>query len=142
MKTTSATLQRLAAALCASALFFVAATALAEQRPTMTSHVPEAVSSGIAPLVGHLPSTQRLSLAISLPLRNEAELDDLLQRIYDPQSSSYHNYLSVREFTARFGSAKSDYAAVLRFAQANGLDVIDTAANRMVVDVEGPAANI
>ena len=142
MKTTSATLQRLAAALCASALLFVAATAQAEQRPTMTSHVPEAVSSGVAPLVGHIPSTQRLSLAISLPPRNEAELDDLLQRIYDPQSPSYHQYLSVQEFTSRFGPAKSDYAALLSFARANGLDVIDTAANRMVLDVEGPAANI
>lgn len=142
MKMTSATLQRLAAALCASALLFGASTAQADQRPTLTSHVPEAVSSGIAPLVGHLPGTQRLSLAISLPLRNEAELDDLLQRIYDPQSPSFHQYLSVPEFTARFGPAESDYAAVLRFAQANGLDVIDTAANRMVVDVEGPAANI
>ena len=108
----------------------------------MTSHIPEAVSSGRAALVGHLPSTQRLSLAVSLPLRNEADLDDLLQRLYDPQSSSYHQYLSVEEFTDRFGPAEADYAAVLHFAQANGLSVINTAANRMVVDIEAPAANI
>jgi flagellar basal body-associated protein FliL len=89
-KISVATLQRLAAVLCASALFFAQSQPKAEQRPTLTSHVPEAVSSGVAPLVGHLPSAQRLSLAISLPLRNQAELDDLLQRIYDPQSSSFH----------------------------------------------------
>jgi len=141
-KTLGVSLWQMAALLCTSTLFFAAATAQAEQRPTMTSHVPEAVSSGLAPLVGHLPSAQRLSLAISLPLRNEAELDDLLQRIYDLQSPSYHQYLSVQEFASRFGPAEADYAAVLRFAQANGLAVIDTAANRMVVDVEGPAANI
>jgi subtilase family serine protease len=121
---------------------FAALTARAEQRPTLTTHVPEAVAGAVAPLVGHLPSTQRLSLAISLPPRNEAELDELLQQIYDPQSANYHHYLSVEEFTARFGPSESDYAAVLHFAQANGLAVIDTAANRMVVDVEGPAANI
>lgn len=136
------TLQRLAAVLSASALIFATATAQAEQRPTLTSHVPTAVSSGVAPLIGYLPSAQRLSLAISLPLRNEAELDDLLQGIYDPQSASYHHYLSVAEFTGRFGPAEADYAAVLSFAQANGLSVIDTAANRMVVDVEGSVANI
>src|ERR1700677_3074146 len=96
------TFRRLAAVLCASTLF-VAATARAQPRPTLTTHVPEAVSSGRAPLVGHLPGRQRLSLAISLPLRNEAELDDLLQRIYDPQDPSYHNYLIGGEFTARFG---------------------------------------
>jgi subtilase family serine protease len=140
-KISVATLQRLAAVLCALTLFFAVA-ANAEQRPTLTTHVPDAVSSGVAPLVGHLPSAQRLSLAISLPLRNQAELDDLLQRIYDPQSSDYHHYLSVQEFTSRFGPAEADYAAVMSFAQANGLKVIDTAENRMVVDVEGPAANI
>ena len=132
----------LAAALCAFTLVFLAATAQAEQRPTMTSHVPDAVASGVAPLVGHLPGEQRLSLAISLPIRNQSELDDLLQRLYDPQSPLYHKYLSVQEFTDRFGPAEGDYAALLHFAQTNGLSVINTAANRMVVDVEAPAATI
>jgi subtilase family serine protease len=136
------TSQLLAAALCACTLFFLAAAVQAEQRPTMTSHVPETVSSGVAPLVGHLPSAQRLSLAISLPLRNEADLIDLLQQLYDPQSSSYHQYLSVQEFTSRFGPAEADYAAVLHFVEGNDLAVIDIAANRMVVDVEAPAANV
>jgi subtilase family serine protease len=93
-------------------------------------------------LVGHLPSTQRLSLAISLPLPYEADLDDLLQQIYDPQSPSYRHYLSVVEFAARFGPSEAGYAAVLNFARAHGLTVIDPAANRMVLDVEGPAENI
>ncbi len=134
-------MQRLAAVLCASTFFF-AATVQAEQRATMTTHVPAAVASGVAPLVGHLPGTQRLSLALSLPLRNQAELDDLLQQLYDPQSSNFHHYLSVQEFTVRFGPSEADYAAVQGFAKANSLAVIDTAENRMVLDVEGPAANI
>jgi len=136
------TLQRIAAVLCSFALFLAAATAQATQHYAATSHVPEAVSSGVAPLVGHLPSQQRLSLAISLPLQNQAELDDLLQQLYDPQSPGYHQYLSVEQFASRFGPAESDYAAVQSFARANGLAIIDTAANRMVVDVEAPAATI
>jgi subtilase family serine protease len=129
-------------ALCTFLLLFVGATAQAQQRPTMTSHVPGAVSSGVAPLVGHLPNSQRLSLAISLPLRNEAELDDLLQQIYEPQSPSYHKYLSVGEFVARFGPTLPDYTALIRFVRAHGLTLVDVPANRMVVDVEGSAANI
>ena len=137
-----ATLPQLNALLCASALFFAATIAQAEKRPTLTTQVPEAVSTGVAPLVGHLNGTQRLSLAVSLPLRNETELDDLLRQLYDPQSPTFHQYLSVQEFTTRFGPTESDYAAVLSFARANGLDVIDIATNRMVLDIEGPAANI
>ncbi|MFZ0287122.1 MAG: protease pro-enzyme activation domain-containing protein, partial [Terriglobales bacterium] len=119
-----------------------AGTSRAESHLTMTRHVPEAVASGRAELVGHLPATKRLSLAISLPLRNENGLDDLLDQIYDPQSSSYHRYLSVQEFTERFGPAPEDYAAVRQFAEANGLSVVDLAANHMVLDVEGTVANI
>jgi subtilase family serine protease len=135
------TFLRFAALIAASALF-LAIAAPAEERPTLTTHVPDAVSSGVAPLVGHVAGTQRLSLAISLPLRNEAALDELLQGIYNPQSSTYHHYLSVAEFAAQFGPSESDYSTMVNFARANGLDVIHTAANRMVLDVEGPSANI
>jgi subtilase family serine protease len=120
----------------------LASTVVAEQRPLATPHVPAAVSSGVAPLVGRVPATRRVSLAISLPQRNQAELDQLLKRIYDPQSADYHQYLSVEDFTSRFGPAESDYAAVQNFAQANGLKIVDLSANRMVLDVEGPASVI
>jgi hypothetical protein len=134
------TLQRLAA-FCLASVFFLPVAAHA-QRPAVTSHVPDEVASGIAPLVGHLTGEQHLSLAISLPLRNQAELDDLLQQLYDPQSPNYHKYLSVEEFAERFGPREEDYAAVQDFAKTNGLDVIDTPANRMVLDVEGAPATI
>ncbi len=133
-------LPQLATTLCVFAISFTVAQA--QPKLTLTTHVPPAVSSGAAPLLGHVPSTQRLSLAISLPLRNETVLDELLQQIYDPHSANYHKYLSVAEFTSQFGPAAADYAAAIEFARANGLEVIDTAPNRMVLDVEGAAANI
>jgi subtilase family serine protease len=141
MKNIAPALPRQLLAVSFALTLLMAVTAQA-QRPTLTTHLPQAVSSGVAPLVGHLPATQRLSLAISLPLKDEAGLDQFLQQIYDPQSPDYHHYLSVEEFAERFGPNASDYAAVVDFARANGLDVVDTAENRMVLDVEGPAASI
>jgi subtilase family serine protease len=132
---------RVQATILLSAIALTSATAHA-QRPALTTHVPVEVSSRIAPLVGHLAADQRLSLALSLPLRNQSELEDLLHQIYDRQSPSYHHYLSVQEFTERFGPAASDYAAVVQFAESNGLTVIDKPANRMVLDVEAPASII
>jgi len=134
-------LQRLAAVVCAF-MFLFAVGASAQPRPAMTTHVPEAVSSGRAVLAGHLAASQRVSLAVSLPLRDEAQLRDLLQCLYDPQSPDFHHFLSVQQFTERFGPAASDYAALQRFAQSNGLKIVDTAGNRMVLDIEGPVANI
>ncbi|HXM46088.1 MAG TPA: S53 family peptidase [Bryobacteraceae bacterium] len=135
------TLRRLSAALFAGALFFTA-LGQAQPRRTLTPHVPPAVVNGQAPLLGGLQSSQRMSLAVSLPLRNEADLDDLLRQIYDPQSANYRRYLSVEEFAGRFGPAPEDHDAVVRFAEANGLTVTETRANRLVIDIEGPVANI
>jgi subtilase family serine protease len=137
-----ATLRGLAVGLCASTFLFIAAAAQAEQRLTLTTHVPAAVANGQAARVGELPGTQRMSLAISLPLRNQSDLDDLLRELYDPQSPSYRQYLSVQEFAERFGPTRDDHYAVVRFAETNGLTVTKTRANRLVVDVEGPVANI
>src|SRR6516165_2658507 len=131
----------LSAALLAAVLLS-ATTGQAEQHLTLTSHVPRAVVNGQAPRVGELPSIQRLSLAISLPLRNQIDLDDLLRQLYDPQSPNYREYLSVDEFTRRFGPTQDDHAGVIGFAEVNGLTVTETFANRLVVDVEGPVASI
>ncbi len=129
-------------AACLTILFSATSMAQAERRPLLTSHVPDEVASGIAPLVGHLPAEQHVSLAISLPVRNQDQLDRLLEDLYDPQSPSYHRYLSVAEFAERFGSSEDDYAKVVRFAESNGLKVVGRGDNRMVLDVEGPAASV
>jgi xanthomonalisin len=137
----TARLQRWSAAFAAS-VFLFAAVAQAEQRPTMTAHVPAAVANGQAALFSRLPGTQRMSLTISLPLRNESDLDNLLQEIYDPQSRNYLRYLNVDEFTQRFGPTLDDRDAIVRFAEASGLTVTGSPANRLIVDAEGPVANI
>jgi len=100
-------------------------------------HVPAAVAR-LAP-AGSLPGSQRLNLAIGLPLRNEQELDALLQQLYDPASPNYHRYLTPDEFTARFGPTEKDYQAVMDFARSNGLPVTATYPNRLVLDVSGAA---
>jgi subtilase family serine protease len=126
-------------------IFFLPAmtgTAHAQRRAPMTTHVPDEVSSGLAPLVGRLPANQRVSLAISLPLKNQTELESFLADLYDPRSPNFRHYLSVEEFAEKFGPSEEDYAALQRFAQANGLRIVEKMSNRMVLDVEAPAANI
>ncbi|MBV9762034.1 MAG: hypothetical protein JO340_15835 [Acidobacteriaceae bacterium] len=100
------------------------------------------ITAGEAPLLGRLPADEILKLNIALPLRNEAELDQLLDQLYDPNSSSFHQFLSVEEFTDRFGPTQDDYAEVIRFAERNGLTVTGTFPNRMVVNVTGSVRNI
>ena len=111
-------------------------------QPGLTQHTRDVVSRVQAAWMGRLPATQSLRLTIALPLRNESELDEMLQQIYDPQSPAYHQFLSVEEFTELFGPSQEDYDAVINFAKANGLTVTGIAPNRMIVNITGPVANI
>ena len=114
----------------------------AQSQTLLTRHVREATLNGQAQSVGHLPATQSMRLVLVLPHRNQAELDDFLKELYDPHSASYRKFLTVEEFTARFGPSQEDYDAVIRFAEANGLTVVGTSRNRMNLDVTGPVASI
>jgi kumamolisin len=136
-----AVLRGLYVVLCSATLLsFMQTPAQAQSMPTR--HVRQEVMSGEASFLNRLPATQSLRLNIALPLRNEAELDDLLQNLFDPQSPSFHQFLSVQEFSERFGPTEGDYAAVVRFAEQNGLAITGTFPNRMVLNVTGPVANI
>ena len=113
-----------------------------QSRRLLTRHVREVTLGGQAPLVGRLPATQSLRLVLVLPPRNQDALDNLLKELYDPSSASYRRFLTVREFTARFGPSQKDYDEVISFAEAHGLAVVGTSRNRMNVDVTGSVANV
>jgi uncharacterized repeat protein (TIGR01451 family) len=123
-----------------AAVFSPSARAQAVGRKTLQGHVPAPVSH-LTP-VGKLAATNQLYLAIGLPLRNRPALDEFLGQLYDPASTNYHKYLTVPEFTARFGPTEQDYQAVKDFAAANHLTVAGEHANRVVLDVTGKAADV
>jgi len=108
----------------------------------LTQHVREVTLKGQARPVGHLPATQTMRLVLVLPLRNQAELENLLQELYDPSSLSYRHFLTVEEFTSRFGPTPEDYDSVIHFAEANGLTVVGTSRNRVNLEVTGSVASI
>jgi subtilase family serine protease len=83
-----------------------------------------------------------MTLAIGLPLRNQAALTELLRQIQDPSSQNYRQYLTPAQFAARFGPREEDYEAVAAFAKAHGLTVTNRYPNRVVLDVDGAVADI
>jgi subtilase family serine protease len=121
-------------------LFFLAPSAPAAPLQTLSGHVPAAVAH-LQP-TGRLPATNRLHLAVALAPRNRDGLEKLLRDQQDPQSPSYHQYLSLEEFTSRFGPTERDYQKAMDFAQANGLKVSGRYANRIILDVEGAVTDV
>ncbi len=104
------------------------------------SHVQAAIAASTA--VRQMARLDRLTLAIGLPLRNQDELNTLLNQLFDPHSPNFHRYLTPAQFAERFGPTESDYQAIASLMEAKGLTITGTHPNRMILDVGGTAAAI
>ncbi len=133
---------RLRLTLCLALLASIPGLAGAQNRSLLTRHVREVTTNGQARLLGRLPATQSMRVDIVLPLQNQAELGTVLQGLYDPKSPSYRQFLTVQDFTERFGPSQEDYDSLTGFANANGLTVVGGSRDRMQVQVKGSVATI
>ena len=106
----------------------------------LPGHVPKVLSS-LAP-IGRLAATNKLWLAIGLPLRDRAGLENFVAHVSDPASPNFRHYLTREELTARFGPTEQDYEAVKNFALSNGLAIAVTHDNRLVLDVSGSVSAV
>jgi kumamolisin len=114
----------------------------AQPQSLMTRHTRDAVVNGEARYIGPLPSSEFMSIDLVLALRDEAGLKAFLQQVYDLTSPSYHQYLTVEEFTDRFGPRQDDYDALIDFAEKNGLAVVGGSRDAMDVQLTGPVSAI
>ncbi len=114
----------------------------AQTQPLLTRHVREAIRTGEAKPVGKLPADQILSLDIVLKLRDQAGLGSFLKELYDPSSASYRHFLTVAEFTERFGPTQAEYDEVVHFAQVNGFEVVGGSRDGMEVQIRGPVSAV
>jgi len=108
----------------------------------LTSHVPSAVAGHGAALAGHVDPSTPMRMQVVLPMRNKAQLRDTLSVLYNPSSPLYRHWLSVAEFTKRFGPTQKDYDTAIAFFRAQGLSVTNTAPNRYMFQVEGKAVDV
>ncbi len=107
----------------------------------LKGHVPSAVKAGARDM-GRMDRTQHLWLAIALPWRNQNNLNNLLQNLYDPSSPQFRHYLSSGQFTDQFGPTEQDYQDVQNFLKSKGLTLKGTHRNRLIVDADGAVADI
>ncbi len=114
----------------------------AESQSLLTRHTREVTRNGQAPMVGHLPASQSMRIVLALPLRNQAALDNFLKDLYNPSSASFHNFLTVEQFTEKFGPTPRDYETVKQFARDNGFRIVGTSRNRLNLNVVGSVSTI
>ncbi len=108
----------------------------------LTKQVPDAVATHQVAPMGSPDANARMTLQIVLPMRHPAELSEFARAVSDPASPLFRHYLSVAEFTKRFGPTANDYDATAKFFDGAGLKVTGRTANRYLLQVEGRIADI
>ncbi len=112
----------------------------AEITQVLRGHLPSVSARGQS--LGRMEAGREMKLAIGLPLRNREGLTHLIEQIYDPASPQYGRYLTADQFTEAFGPLSQDYESAVNYARSNGLRIIGTHPNRMLVEVEGTVAQV
>jgi subtilase family serine protease len=117
---------------------FSAVNAFGQAQAVLTRHVRNA---GAQP-IGQLPSGQIMNLDVVLPVRDQAGLETFLNQIYDRASPLYRHFLTVAEFTERFGPSQEDYDALVHFVSTNGFRVVGGTRDSMEVQIRGPVSAV
>ncbi|HEY3863732.1 MAG TPA: S53 family serine peptidase [Verrucomicrobiae bacterium] len=116
-----------------------AAKTHAADRLAIKSHAPLEARRQV---LSRLPGTNRLELAIGLPLRNRPAMTNLLHDVYDARGAKFHQYLTPVQFAEQFGPTAEDYEKVKAFARSNHLTIKREFGNRALVNVVGTVADI
>jgi subtilase family serine protease len=74
--------------------------------------------------VGTPAAAQNVSFSVHLPLRNEAQLEQLVQLQGDRNSPLYHHFLSVQQFRTNYGPSPQSIAQAVAALRARGLTVV------------------
>src|SRR5579863_1885449 len=114
-----------------------------------------APASAFVPLSGTIPpqlaqsklvkaadAQQKISLTVTLQLRNAAALDSYIADVTRPQSTNYHRYLTPAQAIGAFSPSQSTYNSVLAYLQNAGLTVTHTYNHRLVVSVSGTIGQV
>jgi hypothetical protein len=106
------------------------------------SQTPLPVRNGSATNLGPYNPAQTIRLAIGLKAPHKAAEQQFLNAIQDKHSPLFHHYLTVAQWTARFGPSTAAQNAVVSWAKGAGLTVTHLYPNRLIVDLVGRVGTI
>ena len=92
---------------------------------------------------GRVPDSlpmEHLQLVLRLPPEKQAELNQFLNEVQDPQSPNYHQWLTPQEFKKRFSLAPEDLEAISGWLKSQGFQV--NAASAAAIDFSGTAGDV
>ena len=100
---------------------FVAMTSYAHQENVLLSVASPSLNLKQATLIKQVAPKTQISFIVWLKLRNKQELDQLVQDVYDYNSSRYHQFLTPALYEEEFAPGKEAEEAVQQFFASYGM---------------------
>ncbi|ACR32307.1 S53 family peptidase [Burkholderia glumae] len=125
----------------ASSLLMQSLTASAVSAPAYRMKMngaPALAGTRIAPL----EISQPVRIAVTLKLRNQTQLDQLVSAVSTPGNRDYGRFITRAEFQQRFAPLDTDAAAVASYLRSNGFSDIQVAPGNGIVTAVGNASTV
>jgi kumamolisin len=90
--------------------------------------------------VAQTTSAAGTEVVLGLRWRNQAELDQFLHDVVDPESPQYQKYLSAGEFTARFAPSAEDQRAAVSYLEQCGYRVAEISTSGALILATRPVS--
>ena len=85
---------------------------------------------------------EHMLFALKRSTEQERALEVFMQGLHDPESASYHAWLTPEQFGERFGPARADIERVVVWLQGHGFMVNTVHASGMLLDITGTADQV
>ncbi len=90
---------------------------------------------------GRVDAGKEMNLTIVLKLHNQSDFDKLVEDLYDPESSRYHQWLTDKDFE-QYAPTEQEFATVKDELVRQGFSVISSDPQRFSLRVRGTAASV
>ena len=92
--------------------------------------------------LGPAKEDEVVHFTVAHPSPNEAELDQFLAELYDPKSQNYQKFVSVEEFTVRFGPKNEHLQKTKEFLREHHLEFISVSKNNILLEAKGKVRDL
>jgi hypothetical protein len=109
----------------------------------LTGYVTGASVGGV--LVGPVPQSKAMRLAMSLPVRvpsSGVTLANYAQQVSDPTSANYRKFLSDTDYETQYQPTAASYTNLTTLAQSSGLTILNANTDNEILDLSGTAAQV
>lgn len=113
------------------------------QLHTLTGNThPQANAVNDRGLVPDTVPMEHMLLQLKRPAEREQALQQFIDQLHDPASSSFHRWLTASQFGAAYGLAPQDLDAVTAWLRGHGFTVNQVHPSSMLVDFSGTAGQV